>query len=89
MVAKRLRVWWASPPRAGARRLIAPWEYRHLRFWARVRLASGAVLAVLATLTLAFGGAAGAAYAWATVFGLMAAAQLVVAWWELAIARSR
>ena len=29
--AKGLRGWWLTPPRPGLRRLINPWEYRHLR----------------------------------------------------------
>jgi hypothetical protein len=24
------RQWWATPPRTGLRRLIFPWEYRHM-----------------------------------------------------------
>ncbi|HEX9065910.1 MAG TPA: hypothetical protein VF843_12440 [Streptosporangiaceae bacterium] len=27
----RLARWWGSPPRSGLQRLIAPYEYRHLR----------------------------------------------------------
>ena len=51
-----LRGWWASPPRSGMRRIIAPWEYRHLRAWARVRIATGIGLVGLGAVTLSFGG---------------------------------
>ena len=86
--AKGLRGWWASPPRSGARRLIAPWEYRHLRAWARIRVASGAVLVGLGAVTLSFGGADWEAYWWTIAFLAMAAAQFAFAYWELTIARS-
>jgi hypothetical protein len=36
--------------------LIRSWEYRHLRFWARVRIGGGIALTVCGLLTLAFGG---------------------------------
>ena len=39
--AKILRGWWASPPRRGIRRLIIPWEYRHLRGFGLTRIAGG------------------------------------------------
>jgi hypothetical protein len=47
---------WGTPPRSGMRRLILPWEYRHLRACAGVHIAAGIVLAVLGAVTL-FGGA--------------------------------
>ena len=53
---KGLRGWWASPPRSGMRRLISPWEYRHLRAWAGVRIAGAIGLAGLGVVTLSFGG---------------------------------
>jgi hypothetical protein len=39
-----LRGWWASPPRTGIRRTIAPWEYRHLRGSGLIRIAGGSFL---------------------------------------------
>ncbi len=51
---KGLRGWWASPPRSGMRRIISPWEYRHLRGWAGVRIASGIVLAGLGAAAAQF-----------------------------------
>jgi len=36
--------------------MIAPFEYRHLRAFVRVRIVSGIALVVFAGVTLAFGG---------------------------------
>jgi hypothetical protein len=83
-----LRGWWASPPRSGVRRLISPWEYRHLRGWARVRMVSGIVLVGLGVVTLSFGGIDWATYGWTMVWLALAAAQFSFAYWELTIARS-
>ncbi len=83
-----LRAWWATPPRTGMRRIISPWEYRHLRGWARVRILSGGVLITLGVVTLAFGGSDWKTYGWALVFFAAAAANWAFAWWELSIARS-
>ena len=85
---KGLRGWWASPPRSGMQRIIAPWEYRHLHAWARVRIAAGAVLAGLGAVTLVGGSFSPKAVGWATLALVAAAAQLLFAAWELAIARS-
>ena len=65
---KGLRGWWTSPPRAGARRIISPWEYRHLRGWAQVRVASSGVLVGLGVVTLAFGGNDWKTYGWTMAF---------------------
>lgn len=86
--ARGLRGWWASPPRSGARRVIAPWEYRHLRAWARIRVASGTVLVGLGVVTLSFGGADRKTYGWTLAFLGGAAAQFAFASWELRIAGS-
>jgi hypothetical protein len=85
---KGLRGWWASPPRSGMRRLISPWEYRHLRAWAGVRMASGVVLVGLGAVTLSFGGNDWKTYGWTTVFLALAASQFSFAYWELTITRS-
>lgn len=85
---KGLRGWWTSPPRSGMRRIIAPWEYRHLRAWAGVRIAFGIVLADLGVVTLSFGGDDRKTYAWTMVFLALAAAQFSFAFWEMTIARS-
>ena len=83
-----LRGWWASPPRSGLQRIISPWEYRHLRFWAGLRIAGGTALTVCGVLTLAFGGPDAKAYGWAVLFLVPAALNFAYAYWELTIARS-
>jgi hypothetical protein len=85
---KGLRGWWATPPRSGMQRIIIPWEYRHLRFWARVRIVAGIVVAGLGAVTLVGGSFTAAAVGWATVFLAGAATQFAVAYWYLTIARS-
>jgi hypothetical protein len=85
---KGLRGWWGSPPRSGMRLVISPWEYRHLRAWARVRTAAGLVLAVLGIVTLSLGGNDWTTYGWAMAFLAAAAADLAFAYWETRIARS-
>lgn len=84
--AQGLRGWWLTPPRSGMRRLISPWEYRHLRAWAGVRLATGAVTVSMGAFIVAE-----VDNAWA-LFGayLLAAgaANLWFAYWELSIARA-
>jgi hypothetical protein len=78
-----LRGWWRSPPRSGLRRMINPWEYRHLRFSGIARLAGGTVAAVAGLICLSYG-----AYPWAAFFLILAALNLVGGAWYLAIARS-
>lgn len=83
-----LRGRWATPPRSGLQRIISPWEYRHLRRFAEVRMGSGVVLVGLGAVTLTFGGDDRETYGWALAFAAMAAVQFSFASWELAIARS-
>ena len=83
-----LRAWWTSPPRSGMRLIISPWEYRHLRAWAGVRLAAGIVLVGLGVVTLSFGGSDWKTYGWTMAFLAAAAVDLAFASWELHIARS-
>lgn len=83
-----LRGWWASPPRSGMQRIISPWEYRHLRASAGVRMASSIVLVGLGAVTLSFGGNDRKTYGWTMVFLSLAAAQFSFAYWELTIDRS-
>jgi hypothetical protein len=85
--AKRLRAWWASPPRTGRRLIIAPWEYRHLRAWARVRIISGVVSAALGIVTFSLGGDDWQTYGWTIAFLAMAAASWAFAYWLLSVAR--
>ena len=83
---KGLRGWWASPPRSGMRRMIPPWEYRHLRAWAGARIAGGAVALILGAIVLSE-----VSNAW-VIFGAfllaVAAANFLVAIVELTTARS-
>lgn len=85
---KRLRRWWVSPPRSGIRLMISPWEYRHLRGWASVRITAGSILVCLGVVTLSFGGTDAKTYGWALAFVAAGAAHLAFAYWELRIARS-
>ena len=81
--AKRLRGWWASPPRPGMQRLISPWEYRHLRVFGVTRIAGGIVAAGIGAFILSYG-----AYGWAAFFLVVAALSLAGGYWDLTIARS-
>ena len=85
---KGLRARWMYPPRRGMRVVISPWEYRHLRGWAQLRIAGGVALTGLGLVTLAFGGSGWKTYGWTMVFLAAAAANLAFAYWELSIARS-
>lgn len=76
------------PPRTAMRRLIPPWEYRHLRAFAGARIGGGIVLAICSVLTLSFGGAEGKTYGWAALFLGAAALACAAGYWELTIARS-
>jgi hypothetical protein len=83
IAAKGLRGWWLTPPRTGMHRLIAPWEYRHLRAFAAMRIAGGSAAAAAGVVCLSYGG-----YGWAAFFLVLAALNLVGGSWFLAIARS-
>ena len=78
-----LRGWWASPPRTGIRRTIAPWEYRHLRGSGLIRIAGGSFLVLAGVLLLAYG-----AYGWAALFLILAAGNLAGGYWYITMARS-
>jgi hypothetical protein len=80
---KGLRGWWASPPRSGMRRLIAPWEYRHLRAFGVTRIAGGSVAAAAGLVCLSYG-----VYGWAAFFLVLAALNLAGGSWYLTIDRS-
>jgi hypothetical protein len=71
------------------RLMLFPWEYRHLRAWARVRIVSGAVAAALGIVTLSLGGDDFKTYGWTIAFLALAALSWAVAGWELSIAGSR
>ena len=75
-----------TPPRTGMRRIISPWEYRHLRAWARVRTVGGAVLVGLGVVTLVFGGSDSKTYIWAVAFLAAGVADFGFARWLVTIA---
>jgi hypothetical protein len=85
---KGLRGWWAYPPRSGLQRIIFPWEYRHLRGFARVRFAAAFVMVGLGAVTLVGGSFTAKAVGWAAFWLVLAALQFSVAYWLLTIARS-
>ena len=80
---KGVRGWWASPQRSGSRRLINPWEYRHLRASGATRIAGGSVLAFGGVLLLSNG-----AYRWATLFLVLGTLNLGGGIWYITVARS-
>ena len=82
-VWKRLRGWWASPPRTGMQRLIAPYEYRHLRLFGVGRMAGGSVAATAGVVCLSYG-----VYGWAAFFLVLAGLNLAGGSWYLTVAGS-
>jgi hypothetical protein len=81
--AKGMRGWWLSPPRSGMRRLINPWEYRHLRAFGVTRIAGGSVAGGAGVVCLAYG-----VYGWAAFFLVLAGLNLAGGYWYLTIDRS-
>jgi len=65
--------------------LIRSWEYRRLRFLAGLRIGAGFVLVGLGFITLVGGSFTLKAVAWAAFFLVLAALQLSVGYWYLAI----
>jgi hypothetical protein len=72
-----------NPPRTGMRRLIVPWEYRHLRGYGITRIAFGSVAAVGGVLLLSY-----SSYRWAALFLVVGALNLAGGYWYITIARS-
>jgi hypothetical protein len=64
-------------------RLIAPWEYRHLRVFRVTRIGGGSVAAAAGVVCLSYG-----AYGWAVLFPVLRALNLAGGSWYLTIARS-
>jgi hypothetical protein len=71
-----------SPARSGLQRVIPPWEYRHLRAWARVNFGRALVLGILGLIVLPY------AWRWAMLPLATAAVLLAFGGWEMAIDRS-
>jgi hypothetical protein len=72
-----------TPPRTGLRRLIVPWEYRHLRGFGVTRIAGGGVAAAAGVVCLSYG-----VYEWAAFFLVLGALNLAGGYWYITIARS-
>ena len=70
-------------PRRGLRRLINPWEYRHLRAFAIMRIAGGVVAGAAGVVCLAY-----AAYGWAAFFLVVGVLNFAGGYWYVTIARS-
>jgi hypothetical protein len=81
--ARGLRGWWASPPRTGLRRLIVPYEYRHLRFFGVTRIAGGSIAAAAGVICLGYG-----VYGWAAFFLVLGALNIGGGSWYLNVDRS-
>ena len=81
--AKHLRGWWLSPPRSGMQRLLAPFEYRHVRVFGVIRLVGGMVAAAAGVVCLSY-----SVYGWAAFFLVVGALNLAGGYWELTLARS-
>ena len=80
---KCLRGWWLSPSRSGMQRLIAPYEYRHLRGFGVTRIAGGSVAAAAGVVCLSYG-----VYGWAAFFLVLAALNFAGGYWYISIDRS-
>jgi hypothetical protein len=80
---KGLRGWWRTPPRSGARLLINPIEYRHLRVYGIMRIVGGSFLTFGGMMCLAYH-----AYGWAALFLVLAALNLAGGAWFVNLANS-
>jgi len=78
------RGWWLTPPRSGVHRLIAPWEYRHLRVVGTVRIAGGIFAATAGVICLSYD-----AYAWAAFFLAVGTLNLAGGCWYLTVDHSK
>jgi len=81
--AKDPRGWRTSPPRPGMQRLIAPWEYHHLRVFGGTRIAGGGIAAAAGVVCLRY-----RVYGWAAFFLTIATLNLAGGYWYITIARS-
>jgi hypothetical protein len=70
-----------TSPRFGMRRLIVPWEYRHLRVFGVVRLGAGTLLIVFGALLLSY-----SSYGWAALFLVLGVLNLAGGLWYVTIA---
>lgn len=83
-----------TPPRPGMRRLITPWEYRHLRAVTSVRFAAGGFHLGVGLVLLSLGRRAETGperrkcFGWAAWFLVFAALQFSGGFLDMAVARS-
>ena len=85
-----------TPPRSVTvmRRLITPWEYRHLHAVAGVRFAAGGFTLGIGAVLLSLGRSAGTGqeqrkcYRWAAFFLVVAALQFSGGYLDMTVARS-
>jgi hypothetical protein len=68
--------------------VIAPWEYRHLRFWARVRFVTAVLTVVVAVVLLALGWPGGGELWLALFLVVVAMLNASFGYWLLTLARS-
>lgn len=78
-----------DPARTGTRRLIPPWEYRHLRVCGGTRIATGILQGCLGVATLSFGGKDAKTYGWTAFWLLLGVLNVAFGHWERTIARPR
>ena len=85
----------ATPPRSVMRRLIRPWEYRHIHAVAGIRLSAGGFQLGVGAVLLSLGRQAEADqerrtyFRWAAWFLAMGALQLLGGVLDLSVARSK
>ncbi len=77
-----------APSRTGMRRIIPRFEFRRLHAMARLRIGAGVVCVGVSFITLVGGSFTPKAIVWAAFFLVLAALQLSVGYWYLAIVRS-
>ncbi len=77
------RGWWLTPPRSGIYLVIAPWVYRHPRFFGSIAVSVSIVPLVAGFICLSY-----SVYGWAAFFLVLAALSLGGGAWYLSIARS-
>jgi hypothetical protein len=85
----------ATPARPGLRRLISPWEYRHLHGFANLRFAAGGFQLGVGLVLLSLGRQAATdperrkCYRWSAWFLVNAALQFLGGFMDVAAARRR
>jgi hypothetical protein len=84
----------AAPPRSAMRRLITPWEYRHLSAVAGVRFVAGGFTLGIGTVLLSLGRSAETGrerrkcYGWAAFFLVLSTLQFLGGYLNTNVARS-